>query len=180
MGTESKIPVGDTGKDLRTVQQTTAAGIVHTEAVFLADPDNALAKQAVINAAPADDEYGVAVKLAGSANVAEGAVTPETVTASATGETTVVSPSAGKAIRLWWFHLQAKSTNSAEVTASLRFGSGSADFFTTDLSQYGGGIAHNYKAGRGYHQGAADQPLIVNLSAAQTVYANVDYEEITP
>jgi len=37
---ESKLPVSGTGKHLRTIEQSTAAGTVHTEAVALADPVN--------------------------------------------------------------------------------------------------------------------------------------------
>lgn len=110
----------------------------------------------------------------------EGAITAVSETVTASGETAVITPSAGKAVRLWWYNINADPGNSAHVVAGLRFGTGAADFFKISLSQYGGAIAHGYKAGRAFVQGAADEPLIVNLSAAQTVYCNFDCEEVTP
>lgn len=109
---------------------------------------------------------------------AEGAITPLHLTVSASGETSIVQPASGKSIRLWWYNIGADPANSANVVASFRFGTGGTDFFKTGLSQYGAASGHSFKAGKSYYQGGVDESLYVNLSAAQTVYVNIDYEEI--
>lgn len=113
-------------------------------------------------------------------DVSEAGITPKSATATTSGTTTIVTPSSGKAIRLYWFELSARSTNSAAVVAGLRWTTGGADFFQDDFSQYGGKVSHSYKGGRSYTQGGADEALVINLSASQTVYVNIDYEEVTP
>lgn len=132
-----------------------------------------------------------AVDLAGTAQtfqpttgrtpIAEYLIAAKSVTATASGTTLIASPSVGtNAIRLWWYNLGANPDNGASVVAGLRWTTGGTDFFVTKLSQYGGQIAHSFKSGRSYIQGAAGEGLYVNLSATQTVYCNIDYEEITP
>ncbi len=108
-------------------------------------------------------------------------VTPLHKTATDSGNTSVIAPSDGtKAIRLWWYNLGADPGNSAHVVAALRFGAAGTDFYKTALSQYGAATAHSFKAGLSYHQGAAGEALFINLNVAQTVYCNIDYEEVTP
>lgn len=111
-------------------------------------------------------------------NDVAGAITPLHLTVNTSGETSVVQPSAGNSIRLWWYNIGADPVNSANVVASLRFGSSGTDFFKAGLSQYGGAAGHSFKAGKSYHQGGVDESLYVNLSAAQTVYVNIDYEQV--
>ncbi|MFA6204214.1 MAG: hypothetical protein WC710_13640 [Gallionella sp.] len=108
------------------------------------------------------------------------ALNPISVNTSASGNYAVHTPAAGKAVRLWWYQMAALPTNSAAVIAGLRFGAAGTLFGTTPLSQYGGAIAHHFRDGRAYVQGAADEVLYVNLSAAQTVYVNVETEEVVP
>lgn len=108
----------------------------------------------------------------------ESEITPLHKTFTSSGATIFVTPAAGKRIRLWWYNLGADPANGAHVIAALRFGVAGTDFYKTALSQYGAATAHSFKAGRSYHQGAVDESLYVNLSAAQTVYGNIDYEEV--
>lgn len=112
--------------------------------------------------------------------ITDSAIIPRHVTTASAGETVIATPAAGKAIRLWWYSLTANADNSATVVAGLRFGTGGTDFFKQSLSKYGQGTAHSFKSGASFHQGAVNQPLIVNLDSAQIVYANIDYEEVTP
>lgn len=171
-----RLQVGSTGEYLDTVVVDTAAGLdSHREVVVVADPENPDAIGAVKQAMPSATDFGSVIRQA------PGSVTPKKLKAIASGESVVVAPAAGNAIRLWWYSLCAKATNGAEVEVGLRFGAGQTDFFQASLSQYGGIFSHSFKAGENaYHQGGVDQPLIVNLDSAQTVYVNIDYEEVTP
>lgn len=74
---ESKIPVGSTGEDLRTVEQTTSAGAVHTEAVFIADPVDVDQRATVTDTTPAADAPGLVVRQVGTLPVS-GTVTANT------------------------------------------------------------------------------------------------------
>lgn len=107
-------------------------------------------------------------------------ITPKHVRTAVMGNTLIVAPASGKAIRLWWHSVTAHADNSATVVAGLRFGPSGTDFWAQSLSKYGQGAAHGYKSGDAYYQGGVDQILYVNLDAAQLVYVNIDYEEVTP
>jgi hypothetical protein len=102
------------------------------------------------------------------------------VTVAAAEETIVVTPASGKAIRLWWYSVTASANNTSMVVVGLRFGAGGTDFFRTSLSMHGQGMAHSFRAGHSYYQGAVNQALIVNLDSAQTIFVNIDYQEVTP
>ncbi len=107
-------------------------------------------------------------------------VTPGTLTTSTIGTNTVVTPTAGKALRVFWFYVAAKPTNGSSVDIGFRWTTGGTDFYTAPLSQYGGVFTHAPKGGKGYVEGAADEALVINLSAAMSVHVNIDYEEFTP
>ena len=107
-------------------------------------------------------------------------ITPKAVTATASGETVIITPSSGNAVRLWWYNLSANPNNSAHAVVGLRFGTGAEDFYRTALSQYGAATAHSFKAGKSYYQGGTNEPLILNSDVAQTIYVNIDFEEVTP
>lgn len=113
--------------------------------------------------------------------IAENLIAAKSVTATASGTTLIASPSVGSnAIRLWWYNLSADPANGAHVVAGLRFGIAGTDFYKAKLSQYGAATAHSFKSGRSYLQGAVGEGLYVNLDLSQTVYVNIDYEEVTP
>ncbi|HEX6215264.1 MAG TPA: hypothetical protein VFZ38_10620 [Vicinamibacterales bacterium] len=103
---------------------------------------------------------------------------PRSYTSSTSGPTIAYTPTSGKSIRLAWYHLAASPSNGSPVTAGLRFGAGGTDFVSAPLSQYGGALAHSPKAGRSYYQGAVNEALYLNLSAAQAVTLNIDVEEV--
>ncbi len=102
------------------------------------------------------------------------------VDATSSGTTTVKAPASGRALRLYYYSLSADPENTAKVKAGLRWTAAGANFAAANLSQYGGVFAHSYKNGDSYVQGGVDEALVVNLSAAQLVTVNIDYEEINP
>lgn len=161
---EDLVPVGSTGKVLRT-QDRGGRGL--DEIIVISDAT--------------DPDRKLLVNADGSISVAQDEVDlPISVTATDADNTVVHAPAAGNAVRLWWYQMSARSTNSAEVVAGLRFGDAGTLFGTTPLSQFGGSIAHHFRDGRAYVQGAVDATLFINLTAAQTVYVTVETEEITP
>lgn len=93
--------------------------------------------------------------------------TPQTVSAS--GDTTVYTPTAGKAIRLKWLGLSSPSTNTANTTATVKLGG--VALYKWEMGAPGG-FAHSF-----VREGAVNAVLVVNLSAAQTVQVNFDLEE---
>lgn len=114
----------------------------------------------------------------GTVDTLEEAITAKNVIASASGDTIVHTPTAGKKIRLWWYNMAALPSNAGHVIAALKFAAGGTPFNRTPLSQYGAATAHSFKAGRSYVEGAVGEALIVNLDSANTVYVNIDFEEI--
>lgn len=178
---ESKIPVGSTGKDLRTVEQTTAAGLVHTEAVFVADPVDVALRAGVTDAAPAANAAGLVVRVAGTQAVSlvSQSLVKKTVTASASGDTTLHTPAAGKKIRLYFFgYSVGLFVTNVLVGLKLEGYNAGAVFDQQYLIAAGQPYARNLEAGDRYLEGSADGRLIVNLGAAQTVYCNYEIEEI--
>jgi hypothetical protein len=159
---DSYISGSEPDKKLQTYLNTVGGQQVHSEAVTPTDPTG-------VPFGASNPQYAV---------INDGAITPKAVTANSSGTTIIVTPSSGKSIRLWWYNISASPDNSASVTAGLRFTSGGTDFFNDRFSQYGGKNAHSFKAGRSYYQGGVNQSLYVNLDSAQTVFVNVDYEEI--
>ena len=105
-------------------------------------------------------------------------IIPVSITTSSSGTTTLITPSSGASIRLYWFGLAGNPGNTDTVIASLRWTAGGQDFLAVPLSKYGGMFAHSYGGGNSYVQGEVDEALILNLNAAQTVTANLDYQEI--
>lgn len=108
-------------------------------------------------------------------------ISPDTFTAvastiSSSGNNTVLTPSSGKAIRLHYVCLSASTDNTSPVTASVKFNGGSTLY---KVSLYGGSMfARNIGAGNRYLQGSTNQTLVVDLSTAQSIHVNVEYEEI--
>ena len=102
-----------------------------------------------------------------------------TLTATASGDNTVYTPSAGTKIRLWFFGYSASSAVTG-VTVILKLDgyNGGAGIDTQYLGAAGQPYARNIKAGDAYIEGSVDGLLIVNLSAAQNVHVNFEIEEI--
>ncbi len=70
MATEQKIPIGTTGENLRSFEQTTTAGVVQVEAVSIVDPTDTTQKQAVMSSQPVGTESGAVVRVAGTISLA--------------------------------------------------------------------------------------------------------------
>lgn len=108
-------------------------------------------------------------------------ISPDTFTAkavsiSSSGNNTIHTPSAGKAIRLHYLCVSAAASNTTDVTATVKF-SGGSDLYKVSL--FGGAMfARNIGAGNRYLQGSADTALVVNLSDAQNVFVSIEFEEI--
>ncbi len=109
-------------------------------------------------------------------SVAQADLPKMTATCGSAGDNTVHTPAAGKKIRLLFFGYSA-GANVAGVLVGLRFGAGTV-FDRQYLIAPGQPYARNVKAGDGYVEGGVDEPLVVNLDAAQTVYVNIEYEEV--
>lgn len=102
-----------------------------------------------------------------------------TVTASNAGDTIVYVPTVGKKIRLYFFGYSGGSDVTGNLL-SMRLEGYDADatFDRQYLGAEGQPYARNMKAGTGYIEGGVDGRLIVNLSAAETVYVNFELEEV--
>jgi hypothetical protein len=104
--------------------------------------------------------------------------TKKTVTASTAGNNTLHTPASGKKIRLYFFGYSA----GADVTglvAALKFTTSGTVFDRQYLIAAGQPYARNIQAGKRYIDGGVDEALILNLDVSQTVYCNVELEEIT-
>lgn len=102
-----------------------------------------------------------------------------TVSASSSGNTTAITPASGARVRLFYLCLNADGANAADVTAGIRFGATGGIVYTTSLKA-GSIFARNIGAGLNYIQGQVDEALFLNLSAAQTVNATFEWEEVIP
>lgn len=100
------------------------------------------------------------------------------VTASASGDTTVHTPTASNRVKLGYICLSADGANSADVTVLVKFTAGGTTLYK--LSLKAGAIwARNIGAGQRYLDGGVNNALIVNLSTAQTVNVSIEYTEST-
>ena len=95
------------------------------------------------------------------------------ITATSSGNNTIKTPSTGKKLRVKFIDIW--NNGSADETVYLRFGSAGAGRFKKTLATKTG-FALNL-VGCNW-EGAADEPLIVNLSAAGTVDVTVMGEEV--
>ena len=97
------------------------------------------------------------------------------INATLIGNTTIITPAAGRRLRL---HLFILVNNGAAVNrAGLRFGAAGTINFRGDLAADGGTRAMNLIDAE--VEGAADEALIVNLDAAGDIDVTVVTEEFT-
>lgn len=101
----------------------------------------------------------------------------KTVTATSTGDNAIHTPASGKKIRLYFFGYSAGS-NVEGILCSLKFNTSGTVFDRQYLTAAGQPYARNIQAGKRYIDGAIDKPLVLSLDASQTVYCNVELEEI--
>lgn len=102
-----------------------------------------------------------------------------TVTVSSAGDTTLYTPASGKKVRLLFFSYSA-GANVSGVLAGLKLDgyNGGAAIDQQYLIAPGQPYARNIQAGWRHIEGSIDGLLRVNLGAAQTVYVNVELEEV--
>lgn len=105
--------------------------------------------------------------------------TPVSAGVTASGDTTVIAATTGKQIKLFWYHLQAKGTNSANVTAIVKgtIGGVSTAINTADYIA-NQAFAHTVGSGNRSIIFDSNTPVVVNLSAAQPVWFNAEYDLI--
>ena len=103
-----------------------------------------------------------------TADSAEREYTHVTATVTASGDTTVHTPAAGKAIRLRWVYVMTDPTSATVPLVKVSLGA-------SEKYRIYGGLQK-----RQVTTGAADAALVVNLSAAGNVVVTAILEEITP
>lgn len=139
--------------------------------------DSAGANAASVSAAGAVKVDGSAVIQPTTATVVEATQPVISVTASASGNNTILTPPAGKKVRLYYFSLSADGANTADVVAFLRFAAAGTGKHKVSLAAKAI-FARNIGGGKRYIEGAVNEALIVNLSAAQSVHVSIEYDEI--
>lgn len=98
------------------------------------------------------------------------------VTASLSGDTTIYTPPTGKKAGLQYVCLSADGANSADVVVIVKFGAGGSAKYKLSLKP-GAIWARNIGARMRWLLGAVNEPLVVNLNAAQSVHVSVEVEE---
>jgi hypothetical protein len=94
-------------------------------------------------------------------------------TVSSSGNNTVVTPSSGKKIRVYYLSYNPSSP----VTAAYRFGAAGNLFLQNNIVQGGSIVSKDFGDFR-YAQGATDEVLILNLSAGVSTIWNCNYIEV--
>lgn len=113
------------------------------------------------------DEYG---RIQMRNNVG---ATSVSLDATASGNSTIVTPTSGKAIRVKFIHLVNNGSGVNKV--GLRFAAAGTIRFTGDLPADGGTRLMNLI--NAYWEGATNEALIINLGGAGDVDVTVQYEE---
>ncbi len=104
---------------------------------------------------------------------------PVSGTISANGDNVVITPAAGKTVRVYYLSFGADQNNSTQVIVRLRPSSlalGSS-WYTYPLVP-GAVIARNVGAGKFYVAGGVNDTIIVNLSGSLTVYWTLETDQI--
>lgn len=104
------------------------------------------------------------------AEVKESSLSVLTVDATTSGDTTLVSITGIP--KLFYIALSANGANSADVTATVRIGA--SEKYKVSLKA-GSIWARNVGAGKSFVTGLTGEDIILNLSAAQTVHASIEY-----
>jgi len=100
--------------------------------------------------------------------------TPATLNATASGNTAIVTPTSGKAIRVYYIHFSNRDTVNASPRVGLRFTTTGTIYFSSTLAATG---MINANLLPHYWEGAVNEALYVNLSAAGNVDVTVLYGE---
>jgi hypothetical protein len=101
-----------------------------------------------------------------------GGKTTRAVRITSSGDNSVRTPASGKYLRKYWIALNTADDGGTEVLAIVKFG-------TTEIYRWNlgspGAFMHWEPS-----DGAVDQALVVNLSAARNVEVNYTVEELAP
>ena len=92
---------------------------------------------------------------------------------STSGDNVALTPPTGLKPQIFYLAMSADGTNTAPVTVTLRFTSGTA-LYTVSLVP-GAIFSRNIGAGKFSAHGAPDDQVIVNLSSGQLVNWNLEY-----
>jgi hypothetical protein len=90
-------------------------------------------------------------------------------TVAAAGDTTLVTPASGNAIRVVWVAAIPSPDNAGANRVRFKFGAAGAPFYEAYA------LAHWE-----VFQGAVDVPLVLNLATNEPVSITVHYREVTP
>lgn len=169
MTTPSLIPIGSTGLNLDSVDVTTSAGSgLKRETVVVADPANGAALAAVLNTTPAAAEYGAVVRTAGvtqTADTADIEYTPVATSVTASGDTVVYTPAAGKSVRLHWIYAINDPVANSSTKITIKMG--------TTVYYVAWAISKRQR-----FTGPVNGALTINLSAAGNVAVTAFVEDI--
>ena len=101
-----------------------------------------------------------------------GALTPQSGQATASGNNTLITPTSGKALRIFY----AAYNPLASVEAAFRFGAAGTLWLRNNL--VANSVVSKDFGDLRYLQGAVDEALILNLSLAASVNWTVFYKEV--
>lgn len=120
-----------------------------------------------------------AARLLGHVNVDDTTYfTAGSVLATASGNTAIYTPSAGKAIRLYYIAYSADtSVGTGQVVSSIRFGTGGALRYSMALTG-NQAFARGIGGGKRYLTAAADVVLYANQDAAASVRYSYEIDEV--
>ncbi len=171
------LPPDSTGKSVRSFSGVVGGTTVYEQGFVLCDANMNIID--VLATAPAGTERGLAVRQIGSPSLPTGAATEitvanrysggklaKTIQATVLGDTTIHTPAAGKAIRLFWISALNDPDQTQTPKITVRF-AGSANIYSTY------GLAHWEM-----FTGAIDTVLIVNLDQTGDVAITIHYQEV--
>lgn len=173
-----QLPPDSTGKMVRSFSGTVGVNTVYQQGFVLCDANSNIID--TIAAAPAGTERGLAVRQIGATALPTGAATEgtvanrysggklaKTISTTLVGDTTIHTPAAGKAIRLFWISALNDPDQSVSPKITIKFTGATNNLYATY------GLAHWE-----IFTGPVDTPLLVNLDQAGDVAVTIHYQEI--
>lgn len=131
------------------------------------------------NKVPVDTGLDQPIEDGGSVVVESQSVVKRSITASASGDSTVHTPTGSNKIRLYFFGYSAGADVTGVLVGLKLTGYNSGNVFDQQyLVAPGQPYARNIQGGKRYIEGSAGGALTVNLGAAETVYVNYELEEV--
>lgn len=103
-----------------------------------------------------------------------GPVTAATGTVSSSGDSPIVAVPGGQKIRLFHISFVPDPGSSNDVVVIVKIGA--AEKYTWRCNKAGSGFSRSPKSGQGWVAGADGEDLILNLSAAESVSWNAEYD----